>query len=199
MVEAGGPASDDSVTGPFPVYTIGHSTRNLEDFLALLRRERIQLLADIRTFPSSRRYPHFNGDALAAALLSEGIDYRHVPELGGRRKPKKDSRNTVWRNAGFRGYADYMETDEFRNAVRALIKDAEEKRIVIMCAEAVPWRCHRNLVSDALVAAGKPVRHILDTQVTNHELTRFAAVSDGFVRYLPESSQSDLFSESEQG
>jgi uncharacterized protein (DUF488 family) len=177
------------------IYTIGHSTRSLPDFLGLLERESIEVLADIRTFPASRRYPHFNAEPLAAALRAAEIEYRHIPALGGRRNPRKNSENVLWRNAGFRGYADYMETDEFRSALRDLIELSHNKRVAIMCAEAVPWRCHRNLVSDALVAAGTPVKHILDAKVTEHTLTPFAHVDNGFVSYRA-LDQPDLFEES---
>jgi uncharacterized protein (DUF488 family) len=193
-----GPDSDLSVSGPSAVYTIGHSTRSIEEFLALLRREEIAVLADIRTFPSSKRYPHFNAASLGASLLDAAIEYRHFPQLGGRRTPRKDSKNTLWRNAGFRGYADYMETDEFRSALADLVSLSRKKRTAIMCAEAVPWRCHRNLVSDALVAGGIPVRHILDAKVTNHTLTPFARVEDGSVSYHAENPHPDLFGETEK-
>ena len=198
MTVASGPVSDKSGTGPPAVYTIGHSTRTLDEFLALLTREKIELLGDIRTFPASRRYPHFNSDNLGAALRASGIEYQHLPALGGRRTPRKDSENTLWRNAGFRGYADYMETDEFRNALSDLIRLSQTRRVVIMCAEAVPWRCHRNLVSDALVAAGVPVRHILDAKVTEHALTPFARAEGGFVSYRAVPDQSKLFVEPEE-
>ena len=199
MREVNGPVSDELGAGPSSVYTIGHSTRALDDFLSLLKREGIELLGDIRTFPMSRRYPHFNSDNLGAALRASGIEYRHLPALGGRRTPRKDSENTLWRNAGFRGYADYMETDEFRDALSDLIKLSATKRVAIMCAEAVPWRCHRNLVSDALVAAGTPVKHILDAKVTEHSLTPFARAENGFVSYRAQEDQSDLFAEPEGG
>ena len=198
MHESTGPVSDLSDSGPSAIYTIGHSTRSIEDFLALLQREEIDVLADIRTFPSSKRYPHFNAASLGASLRSAGIEYMHIPPLGGRRTPRKDSENRLWRNAGFRGYADHMETDEFRRALSGLVSLSRKKRIAIMCAEAVPWRCHRNLVSDALVAGGIPVRHILDAQVTNHTLTPFARVEDGFVSYHAEKAHPDLFGETKK-
>lgn len=198
MQNSDGPASDFSVSGPSAVYTIGHSTRSIEDFLALLTREQIELLADIRTFPVSRRYPHFNSENLAAALRAAGIEYRHLPGLGGRRAPRKNSENTLWRNAGFRGYADYMETDEFRSALQEVISLSSTRRVAIMCAEAVPWRCHRNLVSDALVAAGIPVKHIMDGKLSDHTLTPFARIQSGFVSYRAERAQSDLFSAPEK-
>ena len=172
------------------VFTIGHSTRAIEDFVALLEREGIRRLVDVRAFPASRRYPHFNGDALAATLRSRGIDYVHAPALGGRRKPRPDSTNTVWRNEGFRGYADYMATEPFRAAIDDLLALAAERPTTVMCSEAVPWRCHRSMISDALVARGIEVRHILDAKTTTHALPEFASAHDGEVRY---GAQSDLF------
>ncbi len=197
MSDANGPGSDNSASGPFPVYTIGHSTRTLDEFRSLLSREGIQLVCDIRTYPMSRRYPHFNGEPLETALRAEAVEYRHIPALGGRRTPRKDSRNSAWTNAGFRGYADHMETDEFRAALSGLISESRSTRLVIMCAEAVPWRCHRNLVSDALVAAGKAVRHIMDAKSTDHSLTKFASVVDGHVSYRSNDPEPDLFSTNE--
>jgi uncharacterized protein (DUF488 family) len=165
------------------IYTIGHSTRALEDFLSLLKREGIAQLADVRTFPSSRRYPHFNQDVLAASLAGEQIGYTHVAQLGGRRAPKRDSRNSAWRNSGFRGYADYMETADFEEGLRSLLEYSLGGRTAIMCAEAVPWRCHRSMISDALVARGETVLHILDSGTKPHTLTSFARIVDGKVSY----------------
>lgn len=178
-------------------YTIGHSTRTIEQFLALLQREGIRHLADVRTFPASRRYPHFNADALARSLEERGIAYSHHAALGGRRRPLPDSANTGWRNAGFRGYADHMRTPEFARALADLQALAAETTTTVMCAEAVPWRCHRTLIADALVARGHEVRHIMDAGTNVHVLTRFAVVRDGEVAYpAPESEpplQSALF------
>jgi uncharacterized protein (DUF488 family) len=168
---------------PARIFTIGHSTRALEEFTALLNREGVTHVADVRAFPFSRRYPHFNGEALAPALAELGIGYTHFPSLGGRRKAKHDSHNTAWRNTSFRGYADYMETDAFREAVDALSKAASAAPTTIMCAEAVPWRCHRSLISDALVARGVDVQHILEQGLKPHSLTSFARVVDGEIRY----------------
>jgi uncharacterized protein (DUF488 family) len=165
------------------IYTVGHSTRALEDFLKILEREGIARLADVRTFPASRRYPHFNQDALAASLAGKEITYAHLAQLGGRRAPRRDSRNTAWKNSGFRGYADYMETREFEDGLRSLLEYAAGGRTAIMCAEAVPWRCHRSMISDALVARGESVLHILDSGTKPHTLTSFARVVDGRVRY----------------
>ncbi|HET7564372.1 MAG TPA: DUF488 domain-containing protein [Gemmatimonadaceae bacterium] len=181
------------------VYTIGHSTRSLDDFVALLQREGVRHLADVRTFPASRRYPHFNREPLALALAEAGIAYSHHPALGGRRTPKRDSRNTAWRNAGFRGYADYMEGEAFASGLDALLATAAASPTAIMCAEAVPWRCHRSLIADALVARGVDVQHILDAGSKPHTLTSFAVARDGRVSYTAPPSeparQSDLFAD----
>jgi uncharacterized protein (DUF488 family) len=177
---------------PARVFTIGHSTRALDEFAGLLKREGVAHLADVRAFPFSRRYPHFNGDQLAPALAGEGIAYTHFPSLGGRRRAKKDSHNTAWRNSGFRGYADYMETDSFRAALDSMLAVASRDPTAIMCAEAVPWRCHRSLISDALTARGVEVLHIFDNGVKPHTLTSFARVVGGEVRY-DEGSELDLF------
>ena len=180
------------------VFTIGHSTRSAEDFMALLGRHGIRTLVDVRRYPGSRRYPHFAGEALATALPTHGIEYRHAPALGGRRRARPDSPNTSWRNESFRGYADYMGTPDFRRALDELRSLAEQRPTVIMCAEAVPWRCHRNLISDALVAAGDEVIHILDAGGQPHTLTSFARVVDGEPRYEPVTEQTALFDDSEQ-
>lgn len=165
------------------VWTIGHSTRALEEFIALLQRERIESLWDVRSFPSSRRYPHFNRDSLCAALADIGIAYEHAPQLGGRRSVPKDAPPSEWRNAGFKGYAAYMTTPAFHDALDGLRVAASERRTTIMCAEAVPWRCHRNLIADALVARGDEVCDILDAATTPHKLTSFAVVTNGEVTY----------------
>jgi uncharacterized protein (DUF488 family) len=219
------------------VFTIGHSTRSLDEFIDLLRAHGIGQLADIRTIPRSRRHPHFSIDALSLSLPAAGIAYRHMPGLGGLRKPTRDSTNAGWRNASFRGYADYMQTPAFDDALSELIewtsarsfpsggeasrqaereslrsserllaggrwasRQAEREslrssarflasgggapRAVIMCAEAVWWRCHRQLVADALVARGVTVRHIMSRDpAVVHVLTDFARVADGRVTY----------------
>lgn len=176
------------------VYTIGHSTRAIEAVLALLAREQIELLVDVRSFPGSKRYPQFGREALERSLAAGGIRYVHAPALGGRRAPRPDSPNIAWRNAGFRGYADYMETDEFRSALEALVGRAADARTTVMCAEAVPWRCHRSLISDALTARGVEVLHILDAGTRPHSLTRFARVVNGGIRYGAPVGEPDLFS-----
>jgi uncharacterized protein (DUF488 family) len=144
-----------------PIYTLGHSTRPIADFLALLRENGITLLVDVRRFPVSRRHPQFSRQALEESLRENGIHYLHEPDLGGRRAPHPDSPNTAWRVAAFRGYADHMDSPEFQSALARLIENGEVRPTVILCAEAVPWRCHRRLIADALVARGIPVWNIL--------------------------------------
>nr|WP_157026914.1 DUF488 domain-containing protein [Sphingomonas horti] len=159
----------------------------IADFAALLKTYGIARLADIRTVPRSRHNPQFNADALSDSLAGEGIVYVAMPALGGLRHPHRDSPNAGWRNKSFRGYADYMQTDAFRDAVDALIRMGREKRTAIMCAEAVPWRCHRSLVADALDVRGVPVVEILSpTSWRMHGLTRFAHVEGVEITYPPE-------------
>lgn len=182
---------------PVTIYTIGHSTRTLDEFLALLGREGIRHVADVRAFPSSRRHPHFNGPALAEALAALGIGYSHHPALGGRRRPRPDSPNDAWRNEGFRGYADHMASEEFQRAVEALLTHASSTPTALLCAEAVPWRCHRSLLADALVVRGVRVSHILDARTDPHRLTPFAVVRGHGITYpaaeRSAGSQGDLF------
>lgn len=144
------------------IWTVGHSTRGLDEFIELLKANRIEALADVRSLPGSRKFPHFNSETLKTALAENGIDYVLLKQLGGRRKVRPDSPNTVWRHAAFRGYADYMETAEFREGIEELLKLARKKRTTIMCAEAVWWRCHRSMISDYLKASGVTVEHIMD-------------------------------------
>jgi uncharacterized protein (DUF488 family) len=166
------------------IYTIGHSTRSSADFLALLRAHGIGRVADIRTVPRSRRHPHFSADALGRSLPAAGVAYRHFPGLGGLRKPRPDSPNGAWRHDSFRGYADHMQTAEFRDALTDLIGWAGGVGTAIMCAEAVWWRCHRQLTADALLARGLDVCHITSTSpAAAHKLTEFARVADGQVQY----------------
>ena len=169
------------------IYTVGHSTRPPEEFLRLLCAHGAERVVDVRRYPASRRHPHFTRDALAGALAAAGIAYRHEPDLGGRRLPCRDSVNTGWKSAGFRGYADYMETAAFRAALDRLIELAADRPTAIMCAEAVPWRCHRQLIADALTARGVEVRHILGPGVPElHRLSPHAQVlPDGRLRYPP--------------
>jgi uncharacterized protein (DUF488 family) len=178
---------------PARLYTIGHSTRTLEELLGLLGREGVSHLVDVRAFPTSKRYPHFNKAHLERALPERLIRYTHFPSLGGRRKVRRDSHNTLWRNAGFRGYADYMETREFADALDELLLAATREPTAIMCAEAVPWRCHRSLISDAAAARGAEVLHILDEKTQPHRLTSFGRVDDDGRIHYDAASQSDLF------
>src|SRR6185312_134074 len=147
--------------GGLTVWTIGHSNRPFDEFLGLLAGNRIEALADVRRFPGSRKHPQFHRDALSRSLPEAGVEYVPMPELGGRRRPRPDSRNTAWRNESFRGYADYMETAEFRGGIERLLGLARRKRTAVMCAEATWWRCHRALIADDLKAAGIAVFHIL--------------------------------------
>jgi len=165
-------------TSPLTVFTIGHSTRPIGEFLDLLRAQGIRQLLDIRTIPKSRRNPQFNTDALAASLAAAGVRYMHMKDLGGLRHPARDSINLGWRNESFRGYADYMQTPEFAAALdRALHLAEETSPAVFMCAEAVPWRCHRSLVADALIVRGIRVLEIVSAaQPKEHTLTPFARV-----------------------
>jgi uncharacterized protein (DUF488 family) len=169
------------------IWTIGHSTRSADDFVRLLQVHAVTGLADVRTIPKSRRHPHFGREALTARLASEGVEYRHFPDLGGLRKPRRDSSNTGWKNASFRGYADHMQTAEFALAVDDLLEFGARAQVAIMCAEAVWWQCHRMLLSDALVARGVEVRHIMSDRGSSgaqpHRLTPFARISSGEVFY----------------
>jgi uncharacterized protein (DUF488 family) len=178
---------------PAKLYTIGHSTRTLDGFVKLLEREGVAHLVDVRAFPTSARYPHFNQKNLAESLVEKRIRYTHFPALGGRRKVRRDSHNTLWRNAGFRGYADYMETREFAEALDDLLTLASRERTAIMCAEAVPWRCHRSLISDAAVARGAEVFHIMDAGPEPHRLTSFGRVDEAGHVHYDGAPQSDLF------
>jgi len=173
------------------IWTIGHSTRGIEEFIALLRTYRIAQVIDIRLFPFSRRYPHFHTETLAAALREAQMAYHHLSLLGGRRKALPHSVNTGWRNAGFRGYADYMQTSDFGTGLEQLTTLAKTVPSAIMCAEAVPWRCHRSLVSDALVNRAWDVIHILAaSRADRHHLTTFARIDDGRITYPAPSSNS---------
>jgi uncharacterized protein (DUF488 family) len=167
------------------IWTIGHSTRKIDIFLSLLKENGIKLLVDVRMYPGSKRYPQFGREALAKSLSDAGIRYEHFPELGGRRKAKPDSKNTAWRNEMFRGYADYMETEDFRKGIERLFDLAEKTGpTAIMCAEAVWWRCHRSLISDYLKARGVEVLHILDrNKVEPHPFTSAARIVNGELSY----------------
>ena len=166
------------------VYTVGHSTRPIDAFIALLAAHGVTVLADVRTVPRSRHNPQFGREALASSLVAAGIAYRPFPGLGGFRRPRPDSPNTGWRNTSFRGYADYMQTAEFRGHLDALVDLAREQTVAVMCAEAVPWRCHRSLIADALTVRGIAVAEIAgDARTQAHRLTPFAQVEGTTLTY----------------
>jgi uncharacterized protein (DUF488 family) len=169
------------------IFTVGHSTLPLEQFIALLEVYRIECLVDVRTIPRSRRNPQFNADTLGSALRAHQIEYVSLRALGGLRRPLKDSPNTGWRNTSFRGYADHMQTPEFARGLDELVSLSRARRTAIMCAEAVPWRCHRSLVADALNVRGIGVVEILSTtSYREHKLTPFARVEGAAITYPPE-------------
>jgi uncharacterized protein (DUF488 family) len=171
------------------IWTIGHSTRTIDEFVSLLKENEISLLVDVRAWPGSKRYPHFNKEALEESLNAHAIHYEHFPELGGKRKSTPDSHNTAWRNASFRGYADYMETEQFQRGIERLLNVAAESgATAIMCAEAVWWRCHRSLIADYLKARGLEVMHMLGAEkVESHPYTSAARIVDGQLSYEAES------------
>ena len=164
--------------------TIGHSTRSIEEFIRLLQAHGVECLVDVRTIPRSRHNPQFNADALPISLKAASIGYEHTAALGGLRRAAADSVNAGWRNASFRGYADYMQTPQFVKAVEKLIRLAEKRRLALMCAEAVPWRCHRSLIADALVVRGVEVEHIMSlSRRQPHVMTPFAKVQGEQITY----------------
>ena len=166
------------------VFTIGHSTRTLDEFIGLLKTYGITLVLDVRTVPRSRHNPQFNKETVPASLKVEGLKYIHMPEIGGLRRPKHDSINLSWKNTGFRGYADYMQTKEFTDNLLRIVALARENRLAIMCAEALPWRCHRSLISDALTVRHIKVKHIISaTSCLNHELSEMAQVEGTKITY----------------
>jgi uncharacterized protein (DUF488 family) len=166
------------------IYTIGHSTRSIDEFMGMLRDFNIRKLIDVRTIPKSRFNPQYNQEDLAKSLTKEKIDYQHMAGLGGLRHAKKDSINLGWRNASFRGYADYMQTEEFQSSLQELIKEAHKKTVAIMYAEAVPWRCHRSLISNALLLHGLDVRDIMGSQKESiHKMNPMAKTDKGKVCY----------------
>ena len=170
---------------PETFWTIGHSTRPLEEFLSLLAGSRIEAIADVRSFPGSRKYPQYGKDALAATLAGRAIGYQWLRALGGRRRASPDSPNTAWRNASFRGYADYMSTAEFALGLDQLLELASEEHTAVMCAEAVWWRCHRSMIADALSVRGIEVVHILDAKHNVvHPMTAPARVVGGALTYV---------------
>jgi uncharacterized protein (DUF488 family) len=171
------------------IFTVGHSTRSLDQLVDLLRKNGIELLADVRTAPGSGRVPQFNRLELERSLTEHGIRYVHLAKLGGLRRPRSDSTNGGWRNSSFRGYADYMQEPSFLESLDGLIALAQDSTVAIMCAEAVPWRCHRNLIADALTVRGLEVRHIIGAgQPQVHRLNPMATVSGGRLTYPPSPS-----------
>jgi uncharacterized protein (DUF488 family) len=170
--------------GSVVIYTLGHSTHPADKFVRILRAHGIELVADIRTIPRSRRNPQYDQNALKRLLANEGVEYFHFAGLGGLRHARKDSLNTGWKNTSFRGYADYMQTPEFAQAVEELLATAATKKTALLCAEAVPWRCHRSLVGDALLVRGVEVEDILsETRAEPHKLTPWARVQGLEVTY----------------
>lgn len=181
----------------FIIWTVGHSTRSFDEFLALLQAHHIQTLIDVRRFLASRRHPHFNREPLAVDLAAATIRYHAMPELGGRRLPRPDSRNIGWRDLSFRGYADYMETADFQQAIEQVAVIAMDERAALLCAEAVWWRCHRSLIADYLKVRNVEVFHIMDAQRTQpHRYTSAARLIDGALAYC--SGELNLFPEEEK-
>lgn len=171
------------------IYTIGHSTHPIDEFLDILQAFEIKLVVDVRTIAKSRHNPQFNEPDLERSLQLRGMGYNHLKDLGGLRHTTKDSINTAWRNVSFRGFADYMQTDEFRGGIEQLIKLAQKDRTVIMCAEAVPWRCHRSLIGDALLVRDIHVEDIMSAKTSQpHTMTPWATVNGLEITY-PEASQ----------
>ena len=169
------------------IFTIGHSTKPFNEFIGLLNGFNIRLLADVRSFPGSRRFPQYNKESLMQTLPQSGIEYQHFPVLGGRRKAQRDSKNTVWKNEAFRGYADYMETTDFENGIFRLEKIALQKLTAYMCSEALWWRCHRSLISDYLKLKGWTVLHIMAiNKAVEHPYTAAANIADGKLNYHAE-------------
>jgi uncharacterized protein (DUF488 family) len=166
------------------IWTIGHSTRPIEDFLVLLAGSLIEVIADVRSFPGSRKYPQYGKEALAATLGAHAIGYHWIPALGGRRRVLPDSPNTAWRNASFRGYADYMSSEEFAKGLVQVLEVSSKARTAMMCSEAVWWRCHRSMIADALHVRGIEVVHILDAKHSVvHPMTSAARVVGGALTY----------------
>jgi uncharacterized protein (DUF488 family) len=169
---------------PSDIWTIGHSTRNIENFIDILKSFNIELLTDVRSLPGSNRFPHFNKESLEISLKERSVDYTHIPLLGGRRSVKKDPQNQAWKNKSFRGYADYMETEQFKEGIDVLLKLSENKRTAIMCAEALWWRCHRSMISDYLKSLGITVHHIMDiSKSEEHVYTAPAKIVNGVLTY----------------
>ncbi|MDT0294222.1 DUF488 domain-containing protein [Mesonia ostreae] len=166
------------------IYTIGHSTHSLKEFLAMLTSVGVEVVADVRSLPGSRKFPQYNQDALADSLRKHTIEYTYFEDLGGRRKTTPDSKNKVWRNESFRGYADYMETDSFKAELKKLEEVASSKKVAVMCAEAVWWRCHRSMIADILKAESWEILHIMGkNKTTEHPYTQPAKVTKGKLTY----------------
>lgn len=169
------------------IWTIGHSTRTFDEFIKLLKSFNIEILVDVRHYPGSKKFPHYNKDVLATTLPKNNIEYTHILDLGGRRQPKPNSKNDAWRLDSFKGYADYMETAPFKKALANLKKIAVDKRATIMCAEAVWWSCHRSLIADTLKVEGWEVLHIMtETKATEHPYTAPARILNGKLNYAKE-------------
>lgn len=169
------------------IWTIGHSTHSLDEFIAMLHSFNIEHIVDIRSLPGSRKFPHFNKEALEVSLPQNNIKYTHLKKLGGRRKVNPNSKNTSWRHASFRGYADYMETNSFTEGIKELTEIAQQQKTAYMCSEAVWWRCHRSMVSDYLKPQGWNVQHIMQIEKSNeHPYTQPARVEDGKLTYQPQ-------------
>jgi len=176
------------------IWTIGHSTRTIDEFIAMLQSFRIVLVADVRNYPGSRRYPHFNKEVLEISLAKNNIDYVHLRDLGGRRKPQPDSINTMWRNDAFRGYADYMESEDFKKAIQELEALGNKYHTAFMCSEAVWWRCHRSLISDYLKSIGWTVMHIMEVgKAQEHPYTSAARIVNGVLTYHEGAGTGELF------
>ena len=172
------------------IWTIGHSTRTIDTLVEMLQSFQIKLVADVRNYPGSKRYPQFNKESLENSLAKNDIQYVHIKELGGRRKPKSDSKNTMWRNDAFRGFADYMETDDFKKGVEQLQRLAIKQRTAYMCSEAVWWRCHRSLISDYLKSVGWTVMHIMaEKKAEDHPYTSATRIADGKLSYRREAGE----------
>ncbi len=177
-------ASVDFINRKAVIYTIGHSTHPIDEFISMLKDFHVHKLIDVRSIPKSGFNPQYNQEALAKSLAKEKINYEHMSDLGGLRHAKKDSVNLGWRNASFRGYADYMQTESFENSLQELIKMAQRKTVAIMCAEAVPWRCHRSLIADALLLHGLDVRDIMGVQKESvHKMNPMAKTESGRIYY----------------
>ncbi|HZK07172.1 MAG TPA: DUF488 domain-containing protein [Bacteroidales bacterium] len=175
------------------IWTIGHSIHSLEEFIGMLKSFQIEVVADVRSFPGSRKFPHFNKEALGVSLPQAGFRYIHIKNLGGRRKVHLDSKNTTWRNQAFRGYADYMETNAFREGIEELKQIALTQRTAYFCSEAVWWRCHRSMISDCLKAEGWNVMHIMGVgKVEEHPYTQPARIVAGKLTYVPETSNENI-------